>query len=436
MKFISTRFEVLVSVLFLFIAENIFWPPASYFTNARVAFDATDPVNTAAHAGLLAFLAIVCIARREEMLAALRASWLIALLVALAFLSAFWSPAPDLVLRRAGTLTVTTLFAVYLAVRFEMGELVAILVKLNAFAAVASLILLAVAPTLASGASMEYPNAVRGAYGAKNTLGGMSAIGIIVAFYAWRRFYGSRLIAAALIPANLLLLYVSQSATAIVIVLAAAYAAVAAGAFRRRDALGFIIGFVLLVAGLAAIGLLAIGFNEILALLHRNPTMTGRTPIWRLSIGFIERHPWLGYGYGSFWRHDGPEANTYWAALHWPVPHAHNAWLETGLALGGVGMVGISIAMLVAFYRGARLLTVPAARHAVFCLAMLSGILIENLTEYEFLRADSFFWVFFVTAFVYLGREAVSHRRAQSAVRRRPLPLRPAAVALPRAPAG
>src|ERR1051325_4401551 len=142
MRFIGTRLEVLVSVFFLCVAESIFWPPFSYFNKTPFAFDASDPVNAAAHSTLLAFLAVAGFLRREQMLSGLRASWLIMLLVALAFLSAFWSPAPEVVLRRSATLPLTTLFAIYLAVRFDIAELVAILVKINVFAVVASLVVL------------------------------------------------------------------------------------------------------------------------------------------------------------------------------------------------------------------------------------------------------------------------------------------------------
>lgn len=427
MKFIGRQFEVLISIVFLCISQSIFWPPASYFSKTTQAFDASDPVNAAMQAVLLGFLAIICVARGRQMLAAVSASWLIVLLVALAFLSAFWAPAPELVLRRSATLAITTLFAMYLAVRFDMGQLVAILVKINAFAIVASLVLLAVAPHLASGASMEYPNAIRGAYGSKNALGAVSAMGILVAAWAWRCRYGSRLIAAAIIPANLALLLVSQSATAIGITLAGAYAALVVAAFRRRDAVGFVTGFSLLLGGLTAIGLVAIAWTDILAALGRNATMTGRTPIWRLSLGFIEHRPWLGYGYGDFWRHDSPQAQTYWTLLQWKVPHAHNAWLEIGLALGGVGMAGITLLWLAAFGRVARLLAAPSARHVVFCAAVLVGILVENLTEYEFLRPDSFFWVFFVVAYAHLGLAAAAYRQPAAAAwsaRRRPLAVR------------
>lgn len=434
MKFICSQLEVVVSVLFLFVIEGIFWPPVSYFTKTTAAFDTADPVNTAVHAALLGFLAVVLVIRRQEMLAALRASWLVLALVALAYLSAFWAPAPDLVLRRSTTLAVTTLFAIYLAVRFEMGRLIAMLVGINAVAVALSFILLAVVPNLAHDANMEYPNALRGVYSAKNMLGGMCAAGIILAFYAWRRGYGSRLIAALLIPANLLLLYLSESATALIVTLAAGYAAMTASAFRRRDGFGFVVGYVLLVIGISALGLLAVAWTDLLGALHRSATLTGRLPVWRLSIHFIEERPWLGYGFGSFWRQGGVEAQTFWTKLRWPVPHAHDAWLEIGLALGGVGMVGITLLWLNALWRAVRLLAAPAARHVAFCFAVLVAVLVENLTEYEFLRPDSFYWVFFVTAFTYLGQELVRYRRRAPAERSWPLPARAAAVALPRAP--
>jgi O-antigen ligase len=431
MNFICRQIEVVVSVAFLCIAEAILWPPGSYFSNSGTpTFDVSDPLNLAVHAALLGFLAIVMVVRRHEMLAALRVAWLVMLLVALAYLSAFWSPAPDLVLRRSTTFAITTIFAIYLAVRFDLGRLASILVVINAFAAVGSLVELAVARNLATNATIEYPHAVRGVYSDKNTLGGLMAVGIIVAFYAWRRGHGSRLLAALVIPANLLLLYLSQSATALIVTTAGAYVAATASAFRLRNTIGFVAGFVLLIAGVAALGMLAFGWSDLLEALGRSATLTGRLPIWRLSVHFIEQRPWLGWGYGAFWRHASVETRTFWTALHWPVPHAHNGWLEVGLELGGLGIAGITVLWLAAFWRAVRLLNAPAARHVVFCLAMLAGTLIENLTEYEFLRADCFYWIFFVTVFVYLGRERAAYRRAKPAERRPPVPL-PAVVAMP-----
>jgi O-antigen ligase len=437
MKFIGVRLEVLVSFFFLWVCEGLVWPPNQYLAQKKLLpLDATDPIATAAHALFLGALIVACVVRREQMLSAMRCGWPILALLAYAFLSAFWADAPELVLRRSLTLSVTTIFAMYLAVRFTVPRLLSMLVVLNIVGIVASFAIMLVAPKLSLGATMDYPDAVRGAYSAKNTLGGISALNILIACYALWRGYGGRLIYLALVPANLALVLVSQSATALMLVMVGGYAATVAGAFRQRNAFGFALGFVLAVVGLAGLGLLAIGWNELLELLNREPTLTGRVEIWQMSWADILHRPWLGYGYGAFWRHDTLEARMMWQKLYWIVPHAHNAWLETGLELGMVGMVGISALWLMGFFRGIRVLAWPAAHHTVFYMALFTAILVENLTEYEFLRADSFFWVMFVLGFVYLGREALVARAAPvpTAPLRRPAPLAPPrpSVAAPR----
>ncbi|HEX3862380.1 MAG TPA: O-antigen ligase family protein [Stellaceae bacterium] len=414
MKFIAARVEFLVSILFLWIATGIFWPPASYFNKTALALDASDPTSTAAHIVFIALLIVVAIVRRDDMLWALRCGWPLLPLLALAYLSAFWSDAPTLVLRRSTTLAITTVFAMYLTVRYELPRLISILLKLSVVGVVGSFTVMVVAPDLALGGSIDYPNAIRGAYTAKNTLGGISSFGIIIAVYALWRGYGSRLIAGALIPANLALLLVSQSATALLLVVAATYVATLASALRRRSGAGLVLGFAMIVLGLAGIGLLALGWDEVLAALNRNPTLTGRAQIWRMALADIGHRPWFGYGYGAFWRQSTVEARNMWTIVFWIVPHAHNAWLEAGLALGIVGMIGITWLWLTAFYRSLRLLTEPSAQHVVFCMALFIAILIENLTEYEFFRADSFFWVLFVVAFTDLGSAALGVRRIEA----------------------
>jgi len=421
MKFIASRLEILISLAFLWVCAGIFWPPLSYFVKRpTLPLDSSDSTNLIAYAVFAGFLVLAAGFRREEMLRGMRLAWPILALIALAYISAFWSDAPELVLRRATTLAITTLFAIYLIVRFEFSQLVSILVKLNVIAVLGSFAIAAVAHHLVVDGSIDYPTAWRGVYNAKNGLGASSAFGTILAVYALRHGYGSRLLAVAVIPANLVLLVLAQSATPLMLLAAAAYVAILASAFRQRNAGGFAIGFVLAVIGLLGLALLVIGWTDVLTVLGRSATLTGRTRIWRMSLDNIAERPWLGYGFNAFWRPGEVEARTMWQQLHWIVPHAHNLWLETGLGLGIVGTTAISLVWLAAFSRGIRVLTAPAARHAVFCLAMLTAILVENLTEYEFLKAGSLYWVLFVAAFAYLGREVLA-ARAGAAQRRRPV---------------
>lgn len=431
MKFIGVRLEVLISVFFLMIFQGIFWPPNSFFADPTMPLDASDPYSSSASAALLGFLAIAKFARREEMWELVRPAWPILALVGLAFVSAFWSEAPYLVLRRSTTLTGTTLLGIYLAARFDMARLVAILVKISAFAAVASFVVMATLPKFGFQGGVDYPTAWRAAYTSKNTLGLMSAVGIIIAIYALWNGYGPRLLAAAVIPANLVLLHFSQSGTPTMMLMGAFYAAAVLIAFRRRDGLGLIAGFVLVLIALAGIALLALDWTEVLTALNRSPTLTGRDRIWRIVVDMIGRRPWLGYGYEAFWRHDGAEANLVWSVLKWPVPHAHNMWLEVGLSLGIVGIAALALLWLAAFYRGLRILTLPQARHVAFIMTLIVAILVENQTEYEFLRQNAFLWVFFVTLFVHLGRDVLRYR-AGPAGAAQPRPRRPVpAIAYP-----
>jgi exopolysaccharide production protein ExoQ len=424
MKFIGTRLEALFSIFAITAFAGIFWPPNSYWTTPTMPLDASDPYSASLSGVLIVFLIVAGFARRDAVRPLMRPAWPILAMLGLAFVSAFWSDDPALVLRRSITLSGTTLFGVYLVTRFDMAQLVATLVKICVFAAVVSFVVMAVAPAkygLQGG--VDYPTAWKGVYTSKNTLGLMCAIGTIAAVFALRHGYGSRWLAAALIPANLVLLRMSEAGTPLVLLVVTLYAALVFAAFRQRNGMGLAAGFVLVLIGFVGIGLIALDWTEVLAALNRSPTLTGRYRIWVESIDFIARRPWLGYGYGAFWRHDGLEANQFWDIMKWLVPHAHNGWLEVGLGLGIVGMAGITFLFLDGFYRGLKILTVPQARHAVLLLTIFVAILVENQTENEIFRPNGFLWVLFVTAFVAAGRDALLYRAAAPPARRPVAPL-------------
>lgn len=416
MKFLGTRFEALFSIFVIAAFSGIFWPPNSYWADPTMPLDASDLYSASLSASVLAFVAVAGFVRRDALLPLIRPAWPILAMLGLAFASAFWSDDPLLVVRRSVTLSGTTLFGIYLVTRFETAQLVAILVRISAFAALVSFIVLAVAPAhYALQGGVDYPTAWKGVYTSKNNLGLMCAFGTIVAFYALRGGYGSRWLAAAVIPANLVLLRFSESGTPVVLLLAAGYAGLLFAAFRRRSGLGFLAGFVLAVIGFAALGLIALDWTEVLEALNRSPNLTGRYKIWLETLHFIGQRPLLGYGYGAFWRHDGLEANHFWDVLKWLVPHAHNGWLETGLNLGIVGMAGLTFLFLDGFYRGWRCLGLAQVREAPLYLMLLVAILVENLTENEILRQNGFLWVLFVAVFVNLGRLLRRYRAGTSA---------------------
>lgn len=418
MNFITARVERLATFVFLLIAAGVFWPPDRYLTNDHMSHQgASDIFDSTAFASLAVFLVIAFAARWKETLRLLRCAWPVLALIGLAFISAYWSEDPALVIRRSGTVAISSLFGVYLIGRSDFADLVALLVKVYATAMAASLITIVVAPSIAIGGNETYVDAMRGAFNDKNELGLGCALTIIFSTYALYRGYGRRWFSIAAIAMALVAFELARSKTPLVDMVAAAYVMVFAVMLRRRSGFGLLAGFVLGVLGLAAIGAFALDSAAILEAIGRDPTFTNRAKIWHYAWIYIERHEWLGYGFGSFWRADGVEANEAWALIEFKTPHAHNAWLEVGLGLGLVGMGMIALNWLTVFYRAARMLTVPAARHVAFCLAMLVAIFLENMTEYEFFRANAMLWVLFVAITTYLGRAVMVAHAARPSYR-------------------
>jgi exopolysaccharide production protein ExoQ len=413
MKFIADRFEGSFVVLFLLISLGLFWPPSAYFGGVAALAGKSDPYNAATFALLAGFLTIGCVVRRDRMLRLLYCAWPVLALVGLAFLSTYWSEAPDLTVRRAGTLAETTLFGIYLLARYDMDQLVALLVKVFFFTALASFASMAVAPDLAMAHNINHVDSWRGAFTDKNDLGSFAAIAILVSLFAFRDRDGRRWVAAISLAASVALLQLADSKTPLVGLIAAIYVAVLGATFRRRSGGGMAVGYLLIVIGLIGAALVAVQFDAAMALLNRNPTLTSRTQIWNLTLAFFNDKPGLGYGYGAFWRQDGVAAHEVQALLQWPVPTAHNAWIEMGLAMGRLGIGLQAFVWLVAFYRVARVLTFPAARHVLLSASILIMILVVMLTESTFLSSGTITWILFTVVTVYLGQERILYRAAR-----------------------
>ncbi|MBV8776986.1 MAG: O-antigen ligase family protein [Alphaproteobacteria bacterium] len=405
--------ETVIVFILLVLFAGVIWPPDSYFAAPLPPRQGVSNIyDFCEFLVLLGFLAVGFYVRRRQLPALAVWGWPVLLLASVAFASAFWADDPAIVLRRAGTATLSSLFGFYLVARGDLAALTALLVKVYALAAAASIVLALAVPRWGTMMGEAYTHAWRGVYADKNDLGMACAEALIVAVYALRRGYGARWVAAFALVASVALVAASQSKTPIVVTGAALYAALLAAALRRRSAAGIAAAFVLFVAGLAVAGALAVGWQDALAALGRDATLTNRTRIWRLVLEEIARHPWLGYGYEAFWRDANGSARLIWDLVGFHTPHAHNGWLEIWLGLGVVGLAAATMVWLVAGYRVLRVATAPEAGHVAFCAAIFAGTFIENLTEFEFFRPGRLMWALFVAALVYLGREVTLHRAA------------------------
>jgi exopolysaccharide production protein ExoQ len=113
-------------------------------------------------------------------------------------------------------------------------------------------------------------------------------------------------------------------------------------AFRRIPALVHILIVALLSCTLYALFFQSSG--DLIQSLGRNPTLTGRTDIWKLVLS-MPSNPVLGVGYESFWL--GARLDKIWNTIHGlRLNESHNGYIEVVITLGwfGVGLLGALIA--------------------------------------------------------------------------------------------
>jgi exopolysaccharide production protein ExoQ len=125
----------------------------------------------------------------------------------------------------------------------------------------------------------------------------------------------------------------------------------------------------------------------------KDTTLTGRTALWHMMGLEIDRHPWLGAGYGGYWLGlEGPSA-TVVSFFSWRPGQAHNGYIDVINELGYVGLA-LLISVLAIHARNIYLIR---RRHdglfAVLHLAILAAALLLNGSESSLMRTTHLWWI-------------------------------------------
>jgi len=191
----------------------------------------------------------------------------------------------------------------------------------------------------------------------------------------------------ALLAMIVWLLPVANSATAIICTsLGASVLILTRVAIVRQHARACAV--LVLVAGLAllATGALSAIQEDLLGMLGRNATLTGRTEIWQAVLK-EGSNPWLGVGFYSFWT--GERVARLSAQYHYLLNEAHNGYLEVYLN-GGVLALGLLLIFLwtIVGRSTSRLATETNASPEALSLAMVLVATVYGSTEAVFNRLD------------------------------------------------
>ncbi|MET0546553.1 MAG: O-antigen ligase [Caulobacterales bacterium] len=262
-------------------------------------------------------------------------------LLVLAFASTAWSVVGDATFRRAFALLMTSMFGVYMASRYTWKEFIVMFASAFAIMAVASFIASAAFPAQFVDQEIHI-GAWEGIWGQKNSTGAFMARGTIICLCAalvmpdrrwmWRFF-------AALCVAMVLL---STSKTSLIALVLGLALIVVIAQMRKGPHYAFFFGYAIVALAVMVACVLVFAPQAFFDLIGRDSSLTGRTDIWNLVERSIMEKPILGHGYAAFWQDARGPALYIRQALQWPVPNAHNGWLEIAL---GMGFLGVTLAV-------------------------------------------------------------------------------------------
>jgi O-antigen ligase len=195
----------------------------------------------------------------------------------------------------------------------------------------------------------------RGAFDHKNSFGQIAGLLLLLILYRPVGLSVNRLWVLGAVG----LLVASRSSTA---VLSCAFAISLTALFNKATTRGWRrIGSTRLLFAVAAleISVAYLLTSQILDLVGKDPSLTGRTTIWEGLPATIVKHYVWGHGVGSFWVIDASAQDRarIFETIHFSPGQSHNGWLDVGLDLGLPGLFLVAWLLFIGIRQSARLRT-------------------------------------------------------------------------------
>lgn len=340
-------------------------------------------------AGLLLF-------RIERLWRAWPAVVAIGLLVLWAYASKWWSLFPEVTSRRAIALAISSAFALYLGAAFRGPHLPRLLMHTGLIMAVGSLVMVFAFPAIGVHQT-DNAGLWRGLWYEKNQMGAVMVIVATASAAALASPDPRRLLPAAALLLSAALVLATQSKTSLLCLMLGLGVVGGFWAMRQGGATFSVFAVWAAVAG-AGLGYLVWDSHsvEILEVLGKDPSLTGRTDIWEAILARVAERPWTGYGYGAFWERDSVPGDWIRFETGWLVPNAHHGWLDVLVQLGWPG--ALLVGALAVFAAVATVLRADRAGVAEgwWALGFMTATLMLSLSESILLAHQGLPWVLFL----------------------------------------
>lgn len=319
-------------------------------------------------------------------------------LVALCFVSKYWSIDPEVTERRVIAMAINSAFAIYLGARFRDDALPRVLMYTCLVMAVGSLIMVFGYPKVGV---HQFDNAGlwRGLWYEKNQMGLVMVVGAVSAAATLAADHvagrSHRLwICLATLGLTTLLVLATQSKTSLLCWGLGLGIIGGWWALKQGGAVVTVIGIwlaVIIAAG--ATWLWNSDSAAILQALGKDPSLTGRTLIWEALMRKVAERPWTGYGFSAFWGVDSIPAREIRIETQWPVPSAHNGWIDLLVQLGWPGAVAVGAIMAISAIFVVARTNGLGAREGYWSVAYLAVFTALSLSESVLLTHANLPWI-------------------------------------------
>lgn len=377
---------------------------------ADVDASATEDIRHLVGFALVLLGTGVCALRhRQQVLAGIRANLVYFILPIIIIASTVWSVDPALTFKRSVLTTGVCLFDLYAAVAIGTDRLLKLVSTTVILSAVASMLVVVALPMVGREVTEGLIGDWRGVFPQKNVLGHVMSIGASIELFRMIRARRLHWTGLARLGLCCLLVAMAHSASSILSVVLASLLFAVYAAFRR----GVLSGVICVIVGLSAVALAGAVFgvdsSALFTLLDRDPSLTGRTDLWRYVMDVIRERPYFGWGYMGFWVLDTSRVIYIHNQIGWPAPNAHNGYLELALSVGLLGLAGFVVTAIWALRRTIGAMMRPDEL-GILLLVISVQLLVANLTESFMIGASVFGWNIFSIIVLKTGIEAAPRR--------------------------
>lgn len=314
-----------------------------------------SPLDSVILSGLLMMGILVLVCRGERVLRLLKMNWPLLAFFGYCALSAYWSAAPELALKRwIKAIGDVVMVLIILTDRNRMEAIKRIITRIAFILMPLSVLLITYYPSIGRTYSLEdgYVTNI-GVTTNKNMLGviclvaGLGCVWLFIKALHERRRRNRQLLALGAALVTIAWVFVlADSMTPLFCFLMGSMLIIMVNLPGTRKPSNVHIAVAAMMFAAALVFVFPEIFTAIIHAFGRNSTLTGRTDLWK-ALTAMDTHPWFGTGFESFWL--GNRLEYLWSMFPWQPNEAHNGYLEVYLNLGWVGVILLANVLVVGY---------------------------------------------------------------------------------------